>query len=234
VAVTHRSHRWRGAAEKAQGLAYTGRMERLRDLGTIALLNLAALGVIVWRLRDPRSAAVRVLPPATPTGAAAATAVVLRVYVSGAVAKPGVVVLPDGARIDDAVRAAGGFRDADMAAINLAAPLADGVQVNVPALGQAEGSTANGTVSGSGGVTSAPFAGGPSGSAGAAAGGKVNVNRATVTELQALPGIGPALAQRIVDYRTASGPFASVDDLGSVSGIGDKTLERLRPLVAVR
>jgi competence protein ComEA len=99
-------------------------------------------------------------------------------------------------------------------ALNLAAPLADGTQVLVPREGQE-------------GVAPPPVSGG------AVAGGLVNVNTATATELEELPGIGEVIAQAIVDYRTENGPFASVDQLLDVSGIGDATLEDIRDLVSV-
>jgi comEA protein len=218
-------------------------MERIRDLMTIVLLNLAALGAVVWQLRDPRAAAIRVTPPPTATPGPTVTAVLLHVYVSGAVAAPGVVVLPEGARADDAVRAAGGFRaEADPSAINLAAPLADGWHLQVPAIGDEPAAAAGGGDPAIGGIAAvlaparagAPIQGGGAGPVQSASGARVNVNRATAVELESLPGIGPALAGRIVAHRTEHGSFASVDDLLAVAGIGDQTLERLRDLVTVR
>ncbi|WBM80172.1 helix-hairpin-helix domain-containing protein [Cryobacterium breve] len=163
---------------------------------------------------------------AAPSAAATAAPVIL-VHVLGAVLRPGLFELPVGARVVDAVSAAGGFTAAaDPAGTNLARPLADGEQVYLPAIGE--------TVPGGAGGT------GGTGGSGAGSGGgaglpavKVNLNRATAAELDALPRIGPAMAQRIVDYRSANGPFASVEDLRNVTGIGDKTFEALKDLVTV-
>ena len=142
---------------------------------------------------------------------------VLVVHVVGEVQRPGLYRLRDGARIADAVHRAGGaLRDADLAAVNLAAPLVDGIQVFVPSRVSA------GAVGPSGGASSA---------GGGAAGGLVSLSSATVDELDELPGVGPITAQKIIDYRTEHGPFASVDDLDAVPGIGPTRIEQLRELV---
>ncbi len=136
------------------------------------------------------------------------------VHVAGAVAAPGVYRFAGGARVDDAVRAAGGVTDdADLDGVNLAARLNDGDKVTIP-------------------VRGAPGDGGGSGSADDG-GGRVNLNAATATELQALPGIGPSLAERIVAHREQRGPFRTVKDLLKVSGIGPKKFEGLEDLVTV-
>lgn len=141
---------------------------------------------------------------------------VLVVHVVGEVRRPGLYRLRDGARIADAVHRAGGaLRDADLAAVNLAAPLVDGIQVFVPSR------VAAGAVG--------PTRGASTG--GAAAGALVSLSSATVEELDELPGVGPITAQKIVDYRTEHGPFASVDDLDAVPGIGPTRIEQLRELV---
>jgi len=142
---------------------------------------------------------------------------VLVVHVVGEVRRPGLYRLRDGARIADAVHRAGGaLRDADLAAVNLAAPLVDGIQVFVPSR------VAAGAVSPAGGA----------GSTGdGAAGGLVSLSSATVDDLDGLPGVGPITAQKIIDYRTEHGPFASVDDLDAVPGIGPTRIEQLRELV---
>ena len=148
----------------------------------------------------------------------------LVVHVAGAVVWPGVYHLVAGARVVDAVAAAGGATpDAQPDAVNLAAPLHDGDRVYVP------GAT-DPTVAVPAGVTPAPGAGTggdetPSG--------PVDLNSATAEQLDALPGVGPATAQAIVDHRDRNGPFASVDALGDVRGIGPAKLEALRPLVVV-
>ena len=137
------------------------------------------------------------------------------VDVGGRVRRPGLVTLPLGSRVADALRAAGGaLRQRDLLSVNLAAKVSDGelLLVGVPGAG-----------------TSATSAG--SGSAGSA--GPVNLNTATAEELDALPGIGPVLAQHILDWRTAHGSFRSVDQLRDVSGIGDSTFADLAPLVTV-
>ena len=142
---------------------------------------------------------------------------VLVVHVVGEVRRPGLYRLRDGARIADAVHRAGGaLRDADLAAVNLAAPLVDGIQVFVPSR------VAAGAVAPAGGASSA---------GGGAAGGLVSLSSATVDELDELPGVGPITAQKIIDYRTEHGPFASVDDLDAVPGIGPTRIEQLRELV---
>lgn len=142
---------------------------------------------------------------------------ILVVHVVGEVQRPGLYRLRDGARIADAVRRAGGARhDADLAALNLAAPLVDGVQVLVPRRAAIEPGA------------SSPSGGAAGGVAGAAA---VSLSSATVEELDELPGVGPITAQKIVAYRAEHGPFASVDDLDAVPGIGPTRIEQLRDLV---
>jgi competence protein ComEA len=139
----------------------------------------------------------------------------LVVHVVGEVRRPGLYRLREGARIADAVRRAGGARrGADLAALNLAAPLVDGVQVLVPAR-VAEGA-------------SPPMT---SGSSGETPAGPVSLSSATIEELDELPGVGPITAQKIVDYRSEHGPFGSVDDLDAVPGIGPTRIEQLRELV---
>lgn len=140
------------------------------------------------------------------------------VHVGGAVAEPGVRELEEGARVQDAVEAAGGFsEDAARDALNLARVLVDGEQVVVPTLEEVEAAVA------------APA--GVSGAAGA--GGLVNINAATAEELDALPGIGPATADKIVADREANGPFAATEDLKRVSGIGDKKYAQLADSICV-
>jgi competence protein ComEA len=161
--------------------------------------------------REPEQAAA----PLEPVADAPARAVLV-VHVVGEVRRPGLYRLREGARIADAVRRAGGARvGGDLAALNLAAPLVDGIQVLVPrrAAG-AGGSSSAGSTQGEG----TPIA-------------PVSLSSATVDELDELPGIGPITAQKIVDYRAEHGPFASVDDLDAVPGVGPTRIEQLRELV---
>ncbi|MEX5721129.1 ComEA family DNA-binding protein [Geodermatophilus maliterrae] len=154
--------------------------------------------------------------PASPAvGAASGARATVVVSVVGLVATPGLVTLPEGARVADAVAAAGGLLpEADPASVNLAAVVTDGQQVAV----------------GVPGAVAAPASGT---SGGGASGGPVDLNAATVGDLDALPGIGPVLAQRIVDHRTEHGRFASVEQLDDVPGIGPAIYAALADLVRV-
>ena len=146
------------------------------------------------------------------------------VQVAGAVASPGVYRLAPDARVIDLVAAAGGaLPDADLEAMALASRLSDGQRVQVPHRGEVLPAEATGA------GTVPPV--GPAGSAAPAQ--AVDLNRATLAELDALPGVGPATAQAIVTYRDKHGPFRTVDDLTEVQGIGPTRLEHLRDLVQV-
>jgi competence protein ComEA len=143
-------------------------------------------------------------------GGDGAAAPQLVVHVVGAVKRPGLFEVKEGSRVADALSRAGGpTRKADLSAVNLAAPLADGQQVVVPR--RLPPGAAAGTSS--------------------VAGGKVSLAVATVDDLDELPGIGPVTAQKIVDWRTVHGPFRSVEDLDDVPGIGPARIEQLRDLV---
>ena len=188
-------------------------------IGLVALLAVTLGGAGLWYVRSlPRPVEVSTAPSggtaSAPAPASPSPEVVVLVDVAGWVRQPGVYEFTEGARVIDAIDAAGGARPgALLQALNLAAPLADGTQILVPREGQE-------------GVA-------PPVSGGAVAGGLVNVNTATATELEELPGVGEVIAQAIVDYRTENGPFTSVDQLVDVSGIGDATLESIRDLVTV-
>jgi competence protein ComEA len=144
------------------------------------------------------------------------------VHVVGAVRHPGVQRLASGARVADAVQAAGGLLgNAAAEGVNLARIVQDGEQIVVPTRDQWAASTA-GAAAGSAGARAGP------------GGGKVDINSADVATLDTLPGVGPTTAQRIVADREANGPFASVKDLGRVPGIGDKKLGSLKDLICVR
>jgi competence protein ComEA len=191
------------------------------EMAGLALLLAVSLGgAALWYTRSlPKPVEVRATSasavPAT-SASASPDAPPLIVDVAGAVRRPGVYEFREGDRVIDAIRAAGGATPkASLDALNLAAPLADGVQILVPVA-----------------VTAAV----PAGSALVPGGTPtvlINVNTASATDLEALPGIGEVIAQRIVDYRTQNGPFASVDDLLDVSGIGDVILGDIRDLVTV-
>lgn len=159
-----------------------------------------------------------------------ATGVVV-VDVAGKVQRPGLYRLPTGSRIDDAIRAAGGARHGvDLSSLNLAAPLADGQQilVGVPGAG------VQGPGAGGAGGTGTGASGGSAGSGGSASvTAPVNLNKASLEQLDSLPGIGPALAQRILDWRGQHGRFTRVDQLNDVSGIGDVKFAELKSLVTV-
>ncbi len=153
----------------------------------------------------------------------------LVVHVVGQVKKPGIVDLPAGARVSDAVKAAGGpAGDADLASVNLAREATDGEQIYIPAPGETPPAPAppSAATHNNGGSTSTEAAG--SGGEGA-----INVNTATAAELEELPGVGPAIASRIVEHRDANGPFQSVDSLTEVKGIGDATLDKFRDRATV-
>jgi competence protein ComEA len=170
------------------------------------------------------SRAPEVVAPLEPVSTAPEAAVrpVLVVHVVGAVRRPGLFRLPEGSRVADAVaRAGGATRKAELAGLNLAAPLVDGIQVVVPS---------RAALGGPGAATS--DAGSPgSEAAGGALGPKLSLATATAEELDELPGVGPVTAQTIIDYRSEHGPFRSVDDLDAVPGIGPTRVEQLRELV---
>ena len=151
------------------------------------------------------------------------------VHVTGQVQTPGLVYLADPSRVVEAIEAAGGpTQGADLGALNLARLLTDGEQLYVPAPGETPPVTAGGTGSPAGSGGGAGGVGGVGGGAGL-----VNLNTADATALETLPGIGPALAQRITEYRQQHGSFKTVDQLDEVSGIGPALLEKLRSKVTV-
>jgi competence protein ComEA len=176
----------------------------------------AALAVlVVLLLRHLGGGAGRAAPVVVPVRAPArpAAAKLLVIDVAGAVRRPGLYRLRSGSRIDDAIAAAGGpTAKAQLDAVNLAAPVADGEEVVVPGRGAA-------------GAAVSPPAAGPSPSA------PLDLNTATAEQLDALPGIGPVTAQKILDYRQAHGPFHAVAELEGVPGIGPARLAQLKGLV---
>jgi competence protein ComEA len=147
------------------------------------------------------------------------------VHVAGRVLRPGVVHLPAGARVIDAVAAVGGVTaGADAARINLARPLADGEQVLVLAEGEPAPALGPGSVGPPAGAGAPASVGGPA---------LVDLNTATLADLDTLPGVGPVLAQRILDWRRTNGRFTSVDELREITGVGEKRLADLRGKVTV-
>ena len=192
-----------------------------------------------YALANVRGAAepqgIEIIPPAPtataappPTAAPTATPGPMRVYVSGAVVNPAVYALPAGSIVDDAVRAVGGLSAAaDPVAINLAGPLADGMQIYVPARVEgaltpppisAPAATADPGASRMGGVTTA---------------GLININLATATDLEMLPGIGPTMAANIIAHREANGPFITIEAIMDVPGIGEGKFAAMKDLITV-
>jgi competence protein ComEA len=195
-----------------------GRMVSVTLTRSRALMA-ALIVLVVLAVAGRRLAGAGAASQSTPAGSirairsSPAVAPKLVVHVVGAVRRPGLYRLKDGSRVADAVARAGGAASrADLAAVNLAAPLADGSQIVVPRV--------------AGGAAGVPVE--PAGSAAAA---KVSLASATLEQLDALPGVGPVTAQRILDHRASHGPFRSVDDLDAVPGIGPARVEQLRDLV---
>jgi competence protein ComEA len=182
-------------------------------------LMVALVALVVLAVAGRRLAGAGAASQPAPAGrlqaiqASPAVSPKLVVHVVGAVRRPGLYRLTDGSRVADAVARAGGAEPkADLAAVNLAAPLADGSQIVVPR-------------------AASNAAGVPVESAGPSVPAKVSLGSATLEQLDALPGVGPVTAQRILDHRASHGPFRSVDDLDAVSGIGPARVEQLRDLV---
>ena len=181
-------------------------------LGVMAGFVLA--GVLIFVSRAPTGEPI-VLRPA-PTSAP------VKVHVVGAVPRPGLYDLPEDARVQDAINAAGGLlAEANADALNLAALVVDGEQLDIP---YKDGTAPTESVDLPSSATSTPD---PN------AGEKININTATLQELDTLPGIGLTTAQKIIDYRTVNGPFAKIEDIMNVSGIGPSTFEGLKDLITV-
>jgi competence protein ComEA len=212
---------------------------RRAALAVGAAVVVAALATGIWLLTQrPRAVAVPTSSPAPSTaapllGSGSASAVPrasaspsvaaeLVVDVAGKVRHPGLYRLPTGSRVDDAVHAAGGaLPGTNLVSLNLAAKVADGQQIVVGVPGGAGG-----------GVPGQP-AGSPGAAAGGSPGGAVNLNAATIEQLESLPGVGPVLAQHILDWRTAHGGFTSIGQLQDVSGIGPAKFAAIKDLVAL-
>ncbi len=184
--------------------------------GFIVVGVLLGVGILLLVSRPPRGQAITLLP--VPTAAP------ITVYVSGKVNQAGLYSLPIGSRLNDAILAAGGFaKDANYAGFNLAEALVDGEQIDIPGIAtpapssafvnpiQAEGSTST--------QVSTP--------------GVVNINTASLEQLDTLPGIGPTTAQKIIDYRTANGPVATIEAIMDVPGIGQVKFDNMKDLITV-
>lgn len=173
-------------------------MKTFLNIAYGVLIGFLASGLIWVAASEPRGSPVPLLP--------IPTAGMLTIYVSGAVATPGVYSLPDGSRVEAAVQAAGGLApNAEMEKINLAALLEDGQQVDVPGVVDSIHINA----------------------------GRVNINTASTSELDALPGVGPTTAQAIVDYRLQNGSFQFIEDIQKVPGIGPATYERIKDYITI-
>jgi competence protein ComEA len=193
------------------------RRTRLRvGLGAAVVLVLLGLGIAVLVSALGSHGSTATVPPPTSTAAPTeAPGGTLFVHVLGAVERPGLYTLSDGDRAVDAIASAGGFSaTADQSQLNLARLIVDGEQIYVPTIGEAPPAASSGAV-------------------GTGAGGKVNINTADAATLETLPRVGPAMAKRIVDWRAANGRFTAVEDLMSVSGVGEKTFEQLKDLVTI-
>src|SRR5574339_813666 len=175
--------------------------------GILLGLFLAALVWVVARNPTGEAVVLRPVPTDRP----------IVVHITGAVPRPGVYALPKGARIQDGISAAGGFlAEADKTNINLAQALEDGEKIDIPFI---EGAS--------------PVIATPLPEVVATTTDLININTASASELDSLPGIGPTTAQKIIDYRTQNGPFVSTEDIINVSGIGPASYERIKDLITV-
>ena len=187
-----------------------------------SVLSLIVGGVIGYFTPHPQvnTPIVVSTPLPTPTPLHTPTPAPIRVHVSGAVCQPAVYELPTGSIVQDAVNVAGGpASDADLDHINLAVELRDQQQVYVPRQGE---------------TNPPPVISGGGAGDGEAVGALVNINTATAVELETLPRIGPATAQRILEYREANGSFEAIEDIQNVPGIGPATFEGFRDMITVQ
>lgn len=188
---------------------------------------LAAAAIFLNRAAPAPPAIADIAPAArvrTPGRHLARSGPVLVVYVVGAVSRPGLYRLPEGSRIDDAVRDADGFlRGADPASVNLAQPLQDGEEIDVTRVGETRASTSGRRTARSRRGTRTSLA----------PGAIVDLNAADARALESLPGLGPTLAARIVEYRRINGAFASVDELADVAGMTQRRVDAIAPYLTV-
>jgi len=192
-------------------------VERYRGYVLITLINVIVLGGVMFFLRRPQQPELTItspLPTATPLPSP--TPCPLRVYVSGAVIHPDVYELPAESIVKDAIEAAGGATgEADLDRINLALSVADGQHIYVPRLGEESPPVSPPTE--------------PSPASGVTAGGKININTASQSELETLPGIGPSKAQGIIENR----PYSKIEEIKKVPGIGEATFQQIKDLITV-
>jgi competence protein ComEA len=185
-------------------------MNRAQTTAGLILVLVAVAAGMWWGAGEAESIPPLTVPD-TPTSGSSADDSMITVHVAGLVSRPGLVELPEGSRVADAVAAAGGLLPGARAeAINLAAALSDGQQIVVPSADDEGPATPAGTPDG-----------------------KIHLNQATASELDSLPGVGPVIAERIVSYREKNGPFESIEDLLDVPGIGEAKLADLRDHVQV-
>lgn len=192
-------------------------LEKYRGYVLITLVNWIILGAVLIFLRRPQQPELIITsPPSTATPLPSPTPCPLRVYVSGAVVRPDVYELPADSIVKDAIEAAGGATSqADLDRINLALSVADGQHIYVPRLGEESPPVSPPTE--------------PSGTASGQAGGKININTASQSELETLPGIGPSRAQGIIENR----PYDTIEDIKRVPGIGQVTFQQIKDLITV-
>jgi competence protein ComEA len=186
-------------------------------ISAIVIIMIVIGGVLLF-ISQPKPVQITINPPVpTATPAPTNTPAPIQVYVTGAVNEPETTVaLPRGSRVADALEAVGGVtEDADMERVNPAAIVRDGDQIHVPSINEVPVSETE--------TSTLPT---PSG------GERIFINTASLEELQTLPGVGPAMAQRIIDYRDANGAFTSIEELDNVDGIGPATLEEIEPLIS--
>jgi competence protein ComEA len=195
-------------------------LTRYRPYLAMLALFVVVLAGTVFFLRRPEPPAVVTIVTVTPRPTAPPASII--VDVRGAVNKPGVYTLPVGSRMQDVLTLAGDVTSsADTRPLNLARRLNDGEQIYVPLVGEAT-------------PAPIPVTGKAAPTAPKPASGKINLNTATLAELDTLPGIGPAIAQRILDYRAQNGDFKTIDDLKKVRGIGDALFNQIKDLIATQ
>lgn len=197
-------------------------LSRYRGYVILTLLYAIAFGGYLLYERRPQPEPIEIIHP-TATLAVTVTPGPIQVHVVGAVREPGVYLLAPGSRLSDAVEAAGGMTaDSDPVRVNLADYIRDAQQINIPRVGTP--------------LPPSPTpmgATGRSGAIGIGLGIPININMASAAELQALPGIGPTYAERIVAYREAHGPFTAIDQIMQVNGIGRACFEQIRAQITV-